>query len=162
MTPERSGCAKTPTLGRLHASSTLPCRLRPHSQEIYAYQQRVGSINFSAITTRLDVSRACSRLAEFMPSPAHQAAADRYLAGTKHLAIEYSGGDVKLQDQHVFIASSDAAYADDHNTRKSSDGFLFQLYGGLIDWHAGKQKTVTLSSTEAELLALSFASREAI
>jgi hypothetical protein len=34
------------------------------------------------------------------------------------------------------------------------------LYGGPIHWHATKQKTVTTSTTEAELLALSTASRE--
>lgn len=99
--------------------------LTPHEgeaspQEIYAYQQRVGSI-----TARPDISRPCSRLAEFMknPSPAHAAAADRvilYLAGTRHLAIEYSGCDVNLQDQHICIASSDAAYADDPDARRSS------------------------------------------
>ena len=49
---------------------------------------------------------------------------------------------------------SDAAFADNAD-RRSSDGFLFMLFSGPIDWKASKQLTVTTSSTEAELLALS-------
>lgn len=91
------------------------------------------------------------------------AAADKvisYFAGTKFLAIEYSGDSA--DDQQVFIASSDPVFADDPGTRRSSDGFLFQLYEGPVDWRAAKQQTVTTSSTEAEFLALSQAAKEAI
>jgi hypothetical protein len=62
----------------------------------------------------------------------------------------------------VFLCSSDAAFADDKLTRRSSDGYLFQLFGGAIDWRAAKQKTVTTSSTEAELLALLRTAKEAV
>jgi hypothetical protein len=37
-----------------------------------------------------------------------------------------------------------------------------KLFGGLIRWRASKQETVTTSTTEAELLALSQASKEAL
>ena len=37
-----------------------------------------------------------------------------------------------------------------------------KLFGGLIAWRANKQDTVTTSSTEAELLALSQTVKEAI
>ena len=81
-----------------------------------------------------------------------------YLNCTKHLAIEYSG---KITS-NIFNCASDAAFGDDDLTRRSSDGFLFQLYGGAIDWRAAKQTTVTTSSTEAELLAISRTAKEAI
>ena len=45
-------------------------------------------------------------------------------------------------------------------TRQSTEGYLFQLFGGPIDWRSTKQKTVTTSSTEAELLALTHAAKE--
>jgi len=35
-------------------------------QQIYGYQQRVGSINFTAIITRPDISKAISKLSEFL------------------------------------------------------------------------------------------------
>ena len=37
-----------------------------------------------------------------------------------------------------------------------------QLFGGLIGWRANKQQTVTTSTTEAELLALSQAAKEGL
>jgi hypothetical protein len=81
------------------------------------------------------------------------AAADRviaYLYSTRTLAIEYS--ERTMAD--IFLCSSDAAFAENEPTRRSSDGYLCQLYGGASDWRAAKQSTVTTSSTEAELLAL--------
>jgi hypothetical protein len=133
------------------------------AQQILAYQQRVKSLNFAAVISHPNIAYAVSKLAQFLknPSAAHIAAADRvvrYLYGTRTLAIEYSGRN----DSQIFNCASDAAFADDTATRRSSEGYLFQLYGGPIDWRAGKQKTVTTSSTEAELLSLSTASREII
>ncbi|KAM4067462.1 reverse transcriptase (RNA-dependent DNA polymerase) [Hirsutella rhossiliensis] len=45
---------------------------------------------------------------------------------------------------------------------KSSQGYVMTLFGGSVAWRASKQATVATSSTEAELLALSEASKEAI
>ena len=131
--------------------------------QIHAYQQRIGSLTFAATTTRPDISYATSKLAQFLtnPSPAHLTAANRllqYLHHTKTLAIEFSDSDVNP----IFFSSSDAAFADDAKTRKSSFGYLIQLYGGPIDWKASKQPTVTTSSTEAELLALSETARQSL
>jgi hypothetical protein len=132
-------------------------------QRAYAYQQRVGSLNFAAVISRPDVAYATSKLSQFLrnPTPGHIAAADRviaYLYSTRTLAIEYAGRAMA----DIFLCSSDAAFADDESTRRSSDGYLFQLYGGAIDWRAAKQSTVTTSSTKAELLALSRTAKEAV
>jgi hypothetical protein len=50
---------------------------------------------------------------------------------------------------------SDASFADNTINRKSSQGYIMILFNGAISWRANKQDTVTTSSTEAELLALS-------
>ena len=60
------------------------------------------------------------------------------------------------------MCASDAAFADDTVTRRSTEGYLFQLFGGAVDWRSTKQHTVTTSSTEAELLALTHATKEAL
>lgn len=132
-------------------------------QRIYAFQQRVGSLTFAAVISRPDISFATSKLAQYLQNSTldHLAAADRvisYSYSTKNLAIQYSRTEIS----DIFMCASDAAFADDEMTRKSSDGYLFQLYGGPIDWRAAKQSTVTTSSTEAELLALSRTAKEAI
>ena len=131
--------------------------------QIYAYQQRIGSLTFAATTTRPDISFATAKLAQYLtnPSPVHLQAANRvisYLHHTKHLAIEFS----QTKNNPIFLSSSDAAFADDSKTRKSSFGYLIQLFGGPIDWKASKQATVTTSSTEAELLALSETARQTL
>ena len=58
--------------------------------------------------------------------------------------------------------SSDASFADDKATRKSRQGYVFSLFGSPIAWKASKQNTVTTSSTEAELLALSQVGKEVV
>jgi hypothetical protein len=128
------------------------------AQETHAYQQRIGSCIYPAVTTRPDIACAASLLAQFLqnPSTRHRAEADRlicYLRDTKHLAIEYSG----TLTAQIFEAACDAAYADDKETRRSSEGWIFKFFGGAIDWKAARQTTVTTSTTEAELLALSHA-----
>ena len=80
-----------------------------------------------------------------------------YLDTTSVLGIVYYYNN--LVAAKVFECSSDAAFADNLD-RKSSHGYLFKLFGGPIAWKATKQTTVTTSSTEAELLAISTASKE--
>jgi len=62
----------------------------------------------------------------------------------------------------VFEGASNAAYADDVDLRRSSQGQLYRMFGGLIHWRATLQRTVTRSTTESELLAASEAIAELI
>lgn len=55
----------------------------------------------------------------------------------------------------IFIPASDASHGDDIPGRYSSEGIVFKFFGGIIDHAARKQNTVTTSSTESELHALS-------
>jgi hypothetical protein len=131
--------------------------------QVNYYQQKIGSINYIATITRPDIAKAASKLAEFLlnPSDQHQQIANRvicYLYATRHLAIQFNGSS----DSSHFQIASDAAFADDQSTRKSSQGSILCLFGGPISWKAGKQDTVTTSSTEAELLAFSHTAKEAI
>ena len=41
-------------------------------------------------------------------------------------------------------------------------GFLFKLANGIISWQSRAQKTIALSATEAEYMALSDCSRQAV
>lgn len=130
-------------------------------QEIHAYQSRIGSTTYATSITRPDAARASNKLAEFLlnPSPAHMKAANRlikYLYDTRHLALEYSASTTEPE----FRCATDAAFGDDADTRKSTEGYLFKLFGGPIDWKSTRQKLVVKSSTEAELVALSHASTE--
>jgi hypothetical protein len=48
------------------------------------------------------------------------------------------------------------------DTRRSTSGFIFQVYGGTVLWQSKMQPTVASSTTEAEYLACSAATREAL
>lgn len=94
------------------------------------------------------------------PTHDHMATMDRliqYLYSTRFLAIQYGPQD--SQSANIFTAASDPAFADNLD-RKSSKSFLFKLYGGPIDWSAKKQRTISTSTTEAELFALSEAAKQ--
>jgi hypothetical protein len=115
------------------------------AQDVHLYQQKVGSIQYTTSITRPDTARAARKLAEHLLnlSPAHIDAADpvvSYLYGTQSLAIEYS------PDGDNCEFSSDAAFADTED-RKSSERYLFKLFGGAVDWRVTKQKSVTTSTT---------------
>jgi hypothetical protein len=126
------------------------------------FQVRVGSIGFATVMSRADTATAYSTLSKHLQNPSqdHIDAATQclqYLYTTRFWGYIYRG-DTPSTD--FFMCFSDASFADDLDTRRSSEGFSFFLFDGLIDSRATQQKTVTTSSTEAELLALTAAARE--
>ena len=52
---------------------------------------------------------------------------------------------------------TDADYAGDRSDRKSTSGIAVKMFGQLVDWSTRKQRPVTISTAEAEYLALSAA-----
>ena len=131
-----------------------------------AYASLIGSLQFLATATRPDISYAVNKLASYTanPSLAHYSAAKRllrYLKGTKNYGIIYKANNNVLETSNLFSGYADAAYAnaDDY---KSTSGYVFLSNGGAITWGSRKQTTIALSSTEAEYVALSEASREAV
>ena len=60
------------------------------------------------------------------------------------------------------IAYSDSDWAGDKESRKSITGNFVTCAQGPVSWVSRKQKTVALSSTEAEYMALSDCSRQLI
>ena len=136
----------------------LPYEGTASHPEINNYQRKIGSLLYAAVTTRPDIAFATSRLSRFLtnPSPEHHAAADRvllYLKGYRDYGLQFGGGD-------DFVVASDASFADNSLDRKSSQAYAMMLFNGLVGWRANKQDTVTTSTTEAELLALSQAAKE--
>jgi hypothetical protein len=127
------------------------------------YAAAVGSLMFLAIATRPDIAYAVQSLSQFSanPTPEHWSAIKRvfrYLQGTRDLGLTYGGGDFTTQ----FAAYSDADWGADINDRKSISGYVYLLSGGAISWSSKKQPTTALSSTEAEYMAATHATRHAI
>jgi hypothetical protein len=62
----------------------------------------------------------------------------------------------------VLIGYSDADWGNSLDDRRSTTGYVFKLAQGAISWRSKRQSTVAQSSTEAEYMALSEATREAV
>ena len=60
------------------------------------------------------------------------------------------------------LGASNAAFADDRNTRVSTFGYIFMAAGGLVSFRSSKQGLVATSSTKAEYIAMTYAAKEAI
>ena len=86
--------------------------------------------------THPDIARIVSKLLKFSQNPLliHNAVAIKaiaYLYQTKTLAIKYLEETLK---NYIFIRASDAAFSDNLVTKRSTEGYLFTLFRGLIDW----------------------------
>ena len=62
----------------------------------------------------------------------------------------------------AIIGYSDADWAGDVKDSRSTFGNVFLLGGGAIRWSSQKQSSIALSMVEAEYMALSVATQEAI
>ncbi|CAL8134718.1 unnamed protein product [Orchesella dallaii] len=130
----------------------------------YEYQNLIGSLLFISRVTRPDISYAVSYLSRFLTSydEQHWNAAKnilRYLKNTKHMGILYKASN---SDGNALVGYSDADYASDKNSRKSTTGCVFMYNQAPIVWFSNRQTCVALSSTEAEYVALSATAKEAV
>lgn len=127
-----------------------------------SYQSMVGSLLYAAVATRPDIAFAVGVVSKFNsePTQTHLTAVKRilrYLKGTSDLGITYR----KMKNEKL-IGYSDADWAGDRDDRHSTSGVVFFMSGGPVSWLSKKQAVVALSTSEAEYIALSLATQEAI
>lgn len=125
------------------------------------YRELVGALMYAAVATRPDIFYAVSFLAQFNNSynVRHWKMAKRvirYLIGTKDIGLEYRKTDDSI------TGYVDADWGGCPLDRKSYTGYAFMLSGAAISWKSQKQKTVALSSTEAEYMGITEAVKEAV
>ncbi len=93
-----------------------------------------------------------------------------YLKGMADLSIIYhqkatkslDGTIAGIYDPGEMEGFTDAHWAGDIETRKSTSGYIFTFAGGPISWSSKAQVTLALSSTEAEYVSTTQAAQEAI
>jgi len=78
------------------------------------------------------------------------------------LIINFNLGLVYRKNDHTLIGFAEADWGSCVVDRRSFSGYVFMLSGAAISWKSQKQRTVSLSSTEAEYVSLSEATKEAI
>ncbi|KAL0283212.1 UNVERIFIED_CONTAM: Retrovirus-related Pol polyprotein from transposon TNT 1-94 [Sesamum angustifolium] len=123
--------------------------------------EAVGSIQYVVQCTRPDVAYALSVTSRYQAcaGEAHWTAVKtilKYLRRTKDVFFVYGGVELILE------GSTDASFLSDDNDAKSQSGFVFKLNGGVVAWKSSKQDTAADSSMEAEHIAASEATKEAV
>eukprot|EP00253_Pinus_taeda_P030255 PITA_30255 len=103
------------------------------------YASAVGSLIYAMVCTRPDIAHAVGVLS----------------------SLCYQGrlGLDRVLDIRGFV---DADWAGDLDQRRSTSGYVFNLFGGAVSWMSKKQSVVALSTTEVEYMAATHASKDAV
>ena len=116
---------------------------------------------YAILGTRPDLAFSVSVVSRYAsnPNPSHWQAVKRifrYIRGTFSLQLTYRGEFSNLQGY------TDADWAGDLDTRRSTSGYIFNVGSGAISWSSKRQPTVALSSCEAEYMGQTQATKEAV
>ena len=119
----------------------------------FPYRSIIGALLYLALHTRPDISYAVGVLSRFGTNPSYAACEMcvyllQYLRGTVGLGITLSGSSLDL---HIY---TDADWAGDVLTRRSTTGFVVFAAGGPIAWQSKLQTTVSTSSMQSEYQAM--------
>lgn len=136
-------------------------KLREDEKLNEPYRELIGCLNYLSNATRPDIAFATNLLSRFCVNPKliHWKMAKRvlrYLKGTIDYGINYSNSEKS------FVGYVDADWAGDNSDRRSCTGYVVCIAGGPVSWKCKKQKSVALSTMEAEYMALSELTKEVI
>lgn len=138
------------------------CNDSKQLKDNFEYHSLIGSLLYLASHSRPDIAVSVGILSRKLSCPTELDWKEakrilRYLIFTRHYKLKLGGtAEWKL------VGYSDADWAGDANDRKSCSGFLFGLGGATVSWTSRKQTCVTMSTMEAEYVALSEAAQEAV
>ncbi|KAL5821701.1 hypothetical protein ACOSQ3_023583 [Xanthoceras sorbifolium] len=133
---------------------------RTHMAKV-PYASAIGSLMYAMVCTRPDIAQAVGAVSRYMNNPGkiHWEAVKwilRYLRGTTNKTLGFKGGDTTL------TGYVDADLAGNVDIRKSTTGYVYTLGGTAVSWVSQLQKIVALSTTEAEYVAVTEASKEMV
>jgi hypothetical protein len=132
------------------------------SEQRSQFQSIIGSLLYLTLGTRPDIAYAVILMSQFMVNPSEEHIQKslyiiKYVRSTVNAKITYDG-----RDREGLIAYADADWAADNISRKSVTGYIVRLAKGPVSWVSRKQKTIALSSTEAEYMSLSDTARQLV
>ena len=133
----------------------------PEINSKYPYRQLIGSLMYIVLGSRPEICFAVTFLSTYLSQPrvVHWRAAKRilrYPKGSVSTALVY-----RSPAKGTVNVYSDADWANKKD-RKSISGATVFHDGNLINWFIRKQSCITLSTTEAELVALSESLKEGL
>ncbi|KAL0266989.1 UNVERIFIED_CONTAM: hypothetical protein PYX00_009379 [Menopon gallinae] len=125
------------------------------------YRELIGCLVYLSKATRPDIAFAAMTLGRYCNDPGkeHWTLAKRvlrYLKATPELGIKYSRNVKQLE------AFTDSDWAGNVDDRRSCSGNVLMLAGGPISWMSKLQSSVSLSTMEAEYVAIREVTKEVV
>jgi hypothetical protein len=127
------------------------------------YPSIAGAILYASTITRPDLAFIAGVLCRYISkwNMDHWKLAKhvlRYIRGTTDLCLTFDGDC----GERIVLGYADADWGGDLDTRRSTTGYVFKVFGGVVAWKSKRQSTVALSTTEAEYMSSADAARQAI
>ena len=119
---------------------------------------------YAMICTRPDLAYATSLISKFISKPRKEnwnvvKWVLRYVRRTCSFGLKYR----KKEDcEEQLVGYCDSDFCGDLDKKRSLTRYCFTLFGNVISWKASLQSVVALSTTEAEFMALTEATKEAL
>ena len=130
------------------------------------YASAIGILMYAMVCTRPNIAHVMGVLRKYMSKLGKEhwttiKRVFRYLCGNTDHAIYYQErvGLDRVLDVHGFV---DVDYAGDLDHRKYTSGYVFDLFGGAINWMSKKQAILALSNTKFEYMEATHASKEVV
>ena len=129
---------------------------------LFPFRELIGVLLWIALLTRPDIANAVRAVARYCSAPKliHWKAARSilgYAVRTSSFGISFQKGTLTGIS---LISFADADYASRSTDRRSVSGGVVMCAGGPVSWHSKTQKCVTLSTTQAEYVAMSDMGKE--
>ena len=126
------------------------------------YCKALGSLIWLQVATHPDLSYIVNLLSRFAHNPgqAHWNALKHALSYMKE-TLDY-GITYFCNSSLCLFGYVDSDYARDVDGQKSMEGHMFFVGGGLVSWASKCQETVALSTVEAEYMAFTQATQQAL
>lgn len=125
----------------------------------YLYRKAIGNLLYLSNNTRPDLSFVTCKLSQHCVNPSSKNWRElkhtlRYIKKTEGYKLSYKKG---CEPVKVYV---DADWGNDPSDRKSITGFVILFSGAAIIWQCRKQQRVSVSTVEAELIAMKEVTKE--
>jgi hypothetical protein len=140
-----------------HINESLSTTRCEHPELVGEMQARVGCLMYAATSTRPDVAYAVHQLCKCLHRPSPELLRETehvlsYLSRTSSLGLTYSREHMRLR------GFADASW----ETANSTSGWVVLWQCAALTWGSRKQKSIALSTCEAEIIALSEATKDVV
>nr|KYP72062.1 Retrovirus-related Pol polyprotein from transposon TNT 1-94 [Cajanus cajan] len=144
------------SLSKLSISQVPKIKEERIKMESVPYDSGVGSVMYDMVCCRLDLAYEINLVSKFIANlgQLHWNALKwlfRYLNGILGCSLRFERNHI---EGDAMIGYVDIDFAGCLDTRKSLTSYVFTMFGTTVTWKANLKSMVSLSTTEAEYIAL--------